>query len=560
MGFDALEHEAYIKYIQENGSLPHSGSGWEMHQPPLYYAGSAGLMKLTGFSAGQESAVIPLRAINGILGLINCWLALMCLRRLFPANQSSQVVGLLLVAFLPPHLYLSMGVTNDPLTGLLVTAALYFLLRVLQSETENVWHYAGIGLALGAAMLTKLTAMPAVPVFFLAQKKSARDWLQGVGLVAILFLAVCSWHYGRVWQHSGVIAVPNSQSSSWWQEPGFRTAGYYLNFGQSLVSPLFSGLYSFADGIYSTLWGDGLISGISKLAYRPPWNYDLMNAGYFFSLAITFLAIGGMMISVRQSHCERQLEWLVMPALVFSYFMAILCLTLLAPWAAEVKAFYALPALVPFCAMVATGWNWLAKKSQVLRTVLWVVVIVWSCTAFTTFWIRPNNFETWRARAFDQLKQKHFPEAIANITEALRLKPDDFDSRCLLAESFQGLDKKTEALQQYLEASAICPDSPDPLFTLAKIFAVGPQDEAEYAAKLAGRACELTGYRKAEMVDTLIVALANAKQTEKAVTLAGKARDVAIQNGDPDEAKRMHALIEHIQANQNEANRIRIEK
>jgi tetratricopeptide (TPR) repeat protein len=210
--------------------------------------------------------------------------------------------------------------------------------------------------------------------------------------------------------------------------------------------------------------------------------------------------------------------------------------------------------------MVATGWNWLAKKNQVLRTILWVLVIVWSCTAFSTYWIRPNNFETWRARAFDQLKQKHFPEAIANITEALRLKPDDFDSRCLLAESLQGLDKKTEALQQYLEASAICPDSPDPLFTLAKIFAVGPQDEAEFAAKLAGRACELTGYRKAEMVDTLIVALANAKQTEKAVSLAGKARDVATQNGDPEEAKRMQALIERIQANQNEGKPIRIEK
>ncbi|MEJ0089808.1 MAG: glycosyltransferase family 39 protein [Limisphaerales bacterium] len=567
-GFDTKGHEDYIKFIQEKQALPPSDSGWETHQPPLYYFGSAMVMNLTGFSVGQENAVIPLRAINGILGFINCWMALVCLRRLFPENPSAQVVGLLLAAFLPPHLYLFMGITNDPLTGLLVTTAFYFLLRVLQSETENIWYYAGIGLTLGAAMLTKLTAMPAVPVFFLAliwrmillQKKSALYWLRGVGLVALIFAVVCGWHYGRVWQQTGVIAVPNSQSTSWWQEPGFRTASYYLNFGHVLVSPLFSGLYSFADGIYSTLWGDGLISGASKITFRPPWNYDLMNACYFFSLAITILAVGGMVISLQKFRHLLKLEWFVMPALIFSYLMAIVCLTLLAPWAAEVKAFYAFPALVPFCAMVATGWNWLAKKNRLLRNFLWLVVIIWSFTAYTTYWIRPNNFETWRARAFVQLKQQDFPETITNITEALRLKPDDFVSRCIMAEAFQGQDKQAEALQQYLEALAICPDSPDSLFTLAKIFAVGPKDEAEYAVKLAERACQLTGYGKADMVDTLIVAFANARQTEKALALAENARDVASQNDEPDQARRMQELIERIRLNKDSGKPLRIEK
>src|SRR5215470_11562295 len=67
----------------------------------------------------------------------------------------------------------------------------------------------------------------------------------------------------------------------------------------SLIRPLFSVTSSFLDGLYSTLWGDGLCAGVPDLLQRPPWNYSLMCAGYLLSLLpTTLLLIGAVTASV----------------------------------------------------------------------------------------------------------------------------------------------------------------------------------------------------------------------------------------------------------------------
>src|SRR5262249_48305199 len=149
--------ETYARLILKDLSLPLPGAGWETHQPPLYYALSALALGITGLDEGDKGYLV-LRGINGILGLIHCWVAFLCLRLLFPTNFQAQAVGLLVAAFLPFHLYQSQYVTNDPLAGFLVTAACFFCLRSLRAEKLNICWYAGVGLALGAAVLTKLTA------------------------------------------------------------------------------------------------------------------------------------------------------------------------------------------------------------------------------------------------------------------------------------------------------------------------------------------------------------------------------------------------------------------
>jgi hypothetical protein len=42
-----------------------------------------------------------------------------------------------------------------------------------------------------------------------------------------------------------------------------------ISFWHSVISPLFSGFNSFADGIYSTLWGDSLCGGLSDCVRAP---------------------------------------------------------------------------------------------------------------------------------------------------------------------------------------------------------------------------------------------------------------------------------------------------
>jgi len=46
-------------------------------------------------------------------------------------------------------------------------------------------------------------------------------------------------------------------------------------------------------------------------------------------------------------------------------------MSLRVPSYAQVKAFYALPALLPFTAVTVAGWNWLAERHRVLGVALW---------------------------------------------------------------------------------------------------------------------------------------------------------------------------------------------
>src|ERR1700730_2950814 len=67
-GFDTEAHYDYIRFVQEQKALPLPTQGYEMFQPPLYYALSAGLLSLCRISIGDSSAVTLLRALTIFFG------------------------------------------------------------------------------------------------------------------------------------------------------------------------------------------------------------------------------------------------------------------------------------------------------------------------------------------------------------------------------------------------------------------------------------------------------------------------------------------------------------
>jgi tetratricopeptide (TPR) repeat protein len=555
LGFDAADHIAYVQFIQQNHALPLPKDGWEMHQPPLYYLISAGLLDSIGRSASQPETLVPLRAVNGALGVVNCWLILLCLRRVFPGNLTAQVVGLLIAAFLPVHLCLSLYVGNDVLAGTLATAAFYFLLRLLQSAEPPLWLHAALGLALGGAVLAKLTALPVVPacLLALAARPSGRQngtrlraWT-GLALTTILCLSVAGWHFVRVWLHTGALGVPSSQGSAWWQDPGFRTAGYFLDFGRSLVSPLFSGCYSFADGIYSTWWGDGLISGSAQLMYRPPWNYDLMNAVALLSLLFTAFMALGLALTARRLFCQLEPAWFAFVATLVASLVALIYFAVSAPWTGGIKAFYALPALLPFCVMVAAGWHWTAQKAAALRAAAWGVLLLWVLAAAGSFWIPGHASETWRCRGITQFKKQQYIAAETCFIRALELNAQDPTAHYLLAETLNQERRAGEAILQYATALTLRPDYPEVLNALAGLYARGQKDDAEKAVRLAGHACRLTAARQTTFLCTLALAQANADHIPEAAATAHRAHDLAVERGEKDLAGEMKTLLEQLQ-------------
>ena len=276
VGFDSDEHLKYINYIQEHRALPLPNEGWEMYQPPLYYLIAAASLSACKLSINDSTSILVLRLIGAFLGIAQLVFVFLSLRLLFSARTA--LVGLLLAAFLPMHLYLAHYVTNEILAAALATVTLYLCLRLLKSNAPRVSQFAWLGLALGAAMLAKATAILLLPVVCgaIASKLAyARapitTLLRSLGLLLAICLAVCGWHYTRIWLKFGTPLLGNWDVVSgftWWQDPGYHTAADYLRFGRSLLHPLFSGFAGFADGIYSTLWGDALCGGASSLTCR----------------------------------------------------------------------------------------------------------------------------------------------------------------------------------------------------------------------------------------------------------------------------------------------------
>ncbi len=489
VGFDAPDHEKYIQFIQQKHALPLADDdGWEMYQPPLYYLASALVLDGCGRSVGDADAIYFPRAVNGVIGLLHCWVVLLCLRLLFSGNLPAQAAGLLVAAFLPPHLYLSQYVTNEPLAGFLVTVALYLCLRLLRADQESLWRPIGIGAALGAAMLTKFSVLLALPIFLvvLSQRLAARkerawrDGLRSVGAVLVVGLVVCGWHYGRVWARFGKPIVGNWdplsrewEQGQWWLDPGFGTSAFYSGFGRSLISPWFSGYHSFADGVYSTLWGDGLASG--AVDYRnlwPPWNYDLVAAGYWVSLGISLLLVIGAALVLAKVVRQPRGEWLLVFGIIGSFSLGLLWINLVLPYFAQSKAFYAFPALLPFSALVAVGWDWLRRRRPVIGTAVWVLLLVWSMTVYTSVWVRSGKPAAEFKRALDLdsqlvrtlesggalMRQGKLDEAIDHYQEALRLKPDYTEACYDLGVAFDQKGQMDEAIRYYQQAIRLKPD------------------------------------------------------------------------------------------------------
>src|SRR4029077_14045256 len=213
-----------------------------------------------------------------------------------------------LAAFLPMHLYLAHYVTNELLSATLSTAALYLCLRLLKSETPGTLQFIWVGLALGAAILAKATAILLLPIVIAAivgkliyARVPTAISLRNLGLLLAICLVMCDWHYARIWLRFGTPLLGNWDVISgftWWQDPGYHTAADYVRFCRSVVDPVFSGFVGFADGIYSTRWGDGLCGGASSLSVA--WNQQPMAAGYLWALLPTTLILAGMGIAIVQ--------------------------------------------------------------------------------------------------------------------------------------------------------------------------------------------------------------------------------------------------------------------
>ena len=493
-GFDVDGHLGYIEYIRQRHALPLADEGWAMHHPPLYYLLCAYILSIHHLSATSAAGVAALRLFGLALGVIQIGLVFASLRVVFPSDAPKQVVGLILAAFMPVHLYLYHYVTNEILEATLVTASVYCCLRILTSERVAVAWHAALGLCLGAAFLSKTTTFVVAPVILatlvgrllIQRERNVRVWLRTVGLVCFLCAVVSGWHYLRVWTHFGHILVGNYDRASgfaWWQDPGYGTRAYFSRFGLSLVAPLFSGFHGFADGLYSTLWGDGLCGGVASPDGRPPWNYDLMTAGYLLAVLPTVaIVVGAVAMLIGMVRFPRA-KWFLLNGLAVSMGVALICYPLKFPYCENVKAFFGLPALVPLCVFGTLGMHILTRRWRLARIVLWIGLGVWAMNSYASMWIQGRAPYTRIALSWKLADKGGSGAAVEMLREVLREHPENIPAGLVLAEALEQMGHTKEALQQYESTWHNNPRDPDCVVAMA--CALARQGQSSEAIKLA---------------------------------------------------------------------------
>jgi Flp pilus assembly protein TadD len=428
-----------------------------MFQPPLYYTLSAGVLSICRLSVTDDVAVIVLRAMTMVFGVANFVFVFLSLRLLFPGRIIAQAIGLLLSAFLPMQLYLSHYVTNETLAATLATATIYFGLRTLTTERVSAWQYLWLGAFVGLAMLAKATSLLLIPPLFGAltiklfhERTAIRGWFRPFGITVAAILVTCGWHYARIWHHFGAPIVGNWDSAlgfPWWQDPGFHVARDYFRFGAALTAPLFSGFNGFADGIYSTLWGDSLCGGLSGLLSRTPWNYQLMIGGYWLALVPTLLVAIGAAVAIYRFLRQRSPEWFLLIGLAATVTVALIFMTLRVPSYAQVKAFYGLSAVVPFCGFAVIGWEMLTERSRILKLLFGAVLIFLTINSFGSVWIRPSTGQHIYT-ALRSISQSQPNRALSEATEGARQEPSNASACCFLAAVLDEIGDSPKAVTQ----------------------------------------------------------------------------------------------------------------
>jgi hypothetical protein len=413
LGFDEGYHLDYVKYIQTTGSLPRANDGWEMYQAPLYYVISAGLLNALHFAAKDMAGVRALRFFNLVIGAADIALVLAGLKMVFPGHWRKQLAGTALAAFAAWHLNLLHYTTNEILAAMLGTASLCLALKCLQTEIPSVRQCAALGVALGAACLTKASAIVLLPVVFAAlavrliagRKYSPKIWVRTVGLVLVTILVVSGWHYARLWIGFGSPLAGNWTSgvfSPWWQQPGYLTPGYFLSYGRSLTAPFYSGYHGFWDALHSTLWGDALWGGAPNIGERPPWNYDLMTVGFLLALAPTFFILSGALAALVRFVRQPSPDWLLLLGVPVLFLFAIAFMTLKLPFYGQSKAFYALSALLPISVFAIVGFEFWTAHCRPVACVALAVAGAWWLDNYAAFWIRPDAPQTRLLLAVDE--------------------------------------------------------------------------------------------------------------------------------------------------------------
>ncbi len=194
--YDVGGHLQYLSYMSTEWRVPEATLGWEMHQPPLYYAAAAvWTMLQPGSDWMRELQGLAFICSLATL-LIGAWIG----TELFPRRHQAWLTGLftLGLAVFPGLILLSSRVNNDVLYAPLCFAAFGLLLWWWRAPKRRRW--VALCLVLTAALLTKSNGLLLIGATALCLVANRRVTLQEC--LKQLFVGMAIIGIGAGWYHA----------------------------------------------------------------------------------------------------------------------------------------------------------------------------------------------------------------------------------------------------------------------------------------------------------------------------------------------------------------------
>lgn len=403
LGFDVDAHVQYFQFLMRKHYVPYADQGWQMFQSPLYYFIATPLYALLSELLSPTHGAVAVRVISIFCGGLQIHLCYLVVREFFPDQKGLQVLGTLIGGFLPINIYQSQNLGNEPLMALLASIAmlrLFYLVRY-PDRYGHVSSHALTGLLLGAALLTKATALLLFPLagfaILTASYPAEPTWPRRAAYVAKataasfgVAAAVSAWYYIRNYQRFGRFFVGGWEELRgyiWWQEPGYRTADQFMSFGDSLVYPLYSAVHGFWDGLYSTFWLAGFHQPPdAKMASYPGWNYDFVLASAWWSLLPTLILIIGAAVILWSPLRAIQSGQIMAIFAVGGFIFAMAYLALRLPSFSTIKATYLLAVVTCISIIAARGFEPFLKY-RVSRSLVYAGMAAWAVTVYAAYFV-----------------------------------------------------------------------------------------------------------------------------------------------------------------------------
>ena len=395
VGPDIWGHIEYIDYIVAKGSLPLFPEGWQMFHPPLNYILSAPLYALLIKWLDLPSVVKMMGIIPVICGLLQIEIVYRTARLVFTERKDLQIIAIVAGSLIPVHTYVCQYVGNEPLVAFFISLVIFLCISlVVPNPQERTYGYFFLlGFIWGLALLSKMTAILLAPVLVFVVvfhtrlvKKPLKYSLRPIMIIFCVSILIAGWYYLRNYimlgnPFPGVFDA--LQVMQWWQDPGYRTLSQLLSFGQALSWPVYAGVTSFWGMFYSTLWLDGLNSGVADFI---PWNINFMNAGALLALLPSLFMITAMIAALLNKDIKYRNALIFSMAMIALFLAAMIDMYMACPVYSRTKAGYTLGLLPCYALLIAAGAEPFLRY-RITRAVVIALFICWAFAAYSAYFV-----------------------------------------------------------------------------------------------------------------------------------------------------------------------------